>query len=194
MSSRAIAITRAVSVIGGTTALIVAATFAAVSSNPVTISGISLASSDVQALNVYDFTGNSFTGDTSNPGNTGAINADLTTSTPGTQYPFYLQNTSGTSLNISATANPTASGSLDPSNVEVTFWDDSTGAPTQLGQGTLASMQAGTSVALNALAAGATGSSSSNVAGNYDVSFNLIAPDSSFDTLSTVQLIFTGTP
>ena len=193
MSSRAIAITRAVSVIGGTTALIVAATFAA-TSNPVTISGISLASSDVQALNVYDFGGSAWAGDTSNPGNSGAISADLTTS-QGTQYPFYLQNTSGTDLNISATANPSGtSGVLNPSNVEVTFWDDSTGTPTQLGQGTLASMQAGTSVALNKLVAGATGSSSSNVPGNYDVSFSLVNPDPSFDTLGNVQLIFTGTP
>jgi hypothetical protein len=196
MSPRTLAITRAIAVIGGTGALIVAATFAA-TSNAVTISGISLASSDVQALQVYDF-GSTWANHTSNPGDTGAVSADLTTS-PGTLEPFYLQNTSGTDLDISATANPAAPdnvGGLNPSNVEVTFWDDSA-TPVQLGQGTLASMEAGTSVALNTLKAGSKGDST-NVHngnnGNYYVSFSLVSADSSFDQLNNVQLIFTGTP
>lgn len=197
MNARSLAITRAVAVIGGTGALIAAATFAAATSNPVTISGISLASSDVNVLQVFDFGGGSFTGDTSNPSVQGQnINLDLTT-TDSAKQPFYLQNTGNVTLNISATANPTASGSLDPNNVDVTFWDDSNPGPHPLGTETLAQLQAGVSLPLNQLAAGAHGDSgnqNNNQPGNYYVSFKLVNQATSFDTLSSVQLIFTGTP
>jgi len=198
MNARSLAITRAVAVIGGTGALIAAATFAAVTTNPVTISGINLASSDVNVLQVFDFGSGNFATDTSNPSVNGQ-NIDLAlTTTDSAKQPFYLKNNDTHALTISVRASQNGTGSLDPNNVEVTFWDDSA-TPAQVGQATLASLESGSTTFTSGgdLQAGAQGNSSdrgSGHNGNYNVSFSLVNSATSFDSLSGVQLEFTGTP
>jgi len=199
MNVRTLSIARSVAVIGSTAALIAGATFAAVTSNPVTISGISLASADAGVLNVFDFGSGgpqSFTTDTSNPGAASTpINLELTTADSALQ-PFYLQNTDSTKdLKISVTAN-TPGGSLNPSNVQVTFWDDNS-TPAPIGSATLASLQSSATDLTKILPHGTQGDSGnrgSDHDGNYNVSFKLLAPSSGFDTLSGLVLTFVGTP
>jgi len=195
MNARSLAITRAVAVIGGTGALIAAATFAAATSNPVTISGINLAATDVNVLQIFDFGGAGFTGDTSNPGNTGPIDLTLAPGTESNKIPFYLKNLDGTdALAISASASNPGTGGLDPTQIQVKFYDDNS---TLLATTTLSALESGsvpfTSPAgdLQAGAQGNSGAPGTN--GNYNVTFELLNPVSSFVNLNGVQLEFTGT-
>jgi|GEM_PF-6482056 len=182
------------------------ATFAA-TSNPVTISGISLASSDVQVLQVYDFgasgqPGNGFSNTTSDPGANGqGINLDLVPQVDSAKQVFYLSNTSADNLQISASASQAGTSTLDPNDVQVTFWDDAA-TPNQCATPTtLEALESGNvqfSSSCNMPAGTSGDSNSQNLTpshpGNYQVSFELLNPTTDFDTLSGLTLQFTGTP
>jgi hypothetical protein len=203
MNARTLAITRAVAVIGGTGALIAAATFAFTgNSNTVSLSGTTLGvSQTTDVLRIFDFTGVN-TGSWSptsavhplNGGN--AITLNLAQGVESPKQEFFLQNTdSSTTLSLSVMA-AGATGTLDPTKVDVRFYDDAA-SQHQVGETTLDQLE---TVGLpldttnGTLPPNAAGSSTvAHTPGNFYVSFELTGSASGTDTLNGLNLQFTGT-
>ncbi|MDB5178662.1 MAG: hypothetical protein JWN01_605 [Patescibacteria group bacterium] len=199
MNGRSVSIARSMAVIGGTGALIVAATFAAFTTNAVSINGTTLAVEDSSDfLRIYDFAGANFATSTANPANAGNINLTLHQGVESAKQHFYLQNTStDTDIGISVKA-AGVTGTIDHTKVKVRFYDDAA-SPHLLGSDTLANLES-TGVALNTgegkLPFNTQGDSSSlgtDHNGNYLVSFELTGSGENGHTLSDVNLLFTGT-
>jgi len=187
MSKHALTIARGAGVIGVTMALMVGATFAALTSNPVTLSNnnITSATASLKVWNgsTYDVTATGFTVNNLIPG---SGSGDL---------PFYLENDGGTPLDLSVTVPtaPTASGFTGWDNFTVKI-KNNVGAETDT---TMQALLAG-QVPLNGLAlpAGATGNGGvPNTEGNFTVAFdiNKTAVTGSQATVGSFNLVFTGT-
>jgi hypothetical protein len=197
MNMRTLSIARSVAIIGGTAALIVGVTFASFQSNTASLTGTTFSVNEIQdVLRIYDFNPGGYVVSSDNPSSaSGAINLNLTLNQESAKQRFYLQNTGASDLGITAMASGTPAGDLDPAKVMVKFYDDAA-TPALLGSATLADLQSA-STPLNTLPVGAAGDSNNlgtGHAGNYQVSFTLTSSASGNDTLSGVNINFTGTP
>jgi len=112
---------------------------------------------------------------------------------------FYLQNTGADDLGITAMATGTPAGGLDPTKVTVKFYNDAA-TPDVLATTTLDALEAGsvpfdtTNGDLPAGAAGDSANLGTGHDGNYQMTFTLNASASGSDTLSGVNVEFSGTP
>ena len=192
MTSRSLALARGVAVIGGTTAIIVGITFAALTSNTVTFSSNTISTTNA-ALKIVKPNGNLVTS------LAGFTTSSLVPGTPSSPAVFDLANTGTTNLGITATipSAPTVTGvsggngGADNVDITITDW---TGASQTF---TLSALESGSvSISSNALPAGATGSSSStSTPGDYTYSVNI--PETSVTgssaSVSSFDLVLTGT-
>jgi hypothetical protein len=189
MNARSLSLARAVSVIGGTTALIIGATFAATWNNTATLSG-STFSSETAGVSIasYDNTNNLWSA-------LGATAPGLSiVLKPGVSDPYYFQlkNTGSAKLSISASAPSIAAtlaaAHIDASTITVHVYDSATEV-TPGGGVTLASLAGGGSTPIGTFTTGELH--------QYKITFTS-TPDTitgaGGSTTSGIDLNFVGTP
>ncbi len=186
MSKNSLTIARGVGVIGSTVALMVGVTFAALTSNPATLSNNNITSATA-SLKVWD-------GGTYNVTATGFTVTGLIPGSGSGDLPFYLQNDGDVPLNISVTVPtaPSASGFTGWENLKVTIKNHNGSV---IATSDMAALLAG-NVSLNQLAAGAAGdSNTAGTPGNYTVNFDIVPASvtGSQATVGIFDLVFTGT-
>jgi hypothetical protein len=191
MSARALSIARSVAVIGGTAALIAGVTFAATfQTNTVTLADTSFSTT---SDNLRIWNGSTF--------DTTPATGFAVTLNPGIEsakQPFYLKNTSGANLGLTAHLAPGAvfTNVNDSALVEVKFYDDSNNVIATTNRAALAGGQIPFTNPAGQLNAGAEGNGGvSGTNGNYNVTFK-IAPAGVGGTsasASNLDLEFTGT-
>ena len=190
MTKRAIALTRGVGIIGATAALVTGITFAALTSNSVTLSDNTI-STTTASLKVWN--GASFANTA-----TGFQLDDLLPGQYSTPQKFYLKNGTGTAMAVSATVPdaPTATGITDFSKVSVRITDlgDTDGTNTVVTN--LQALIDGDIVVDQDLPANAQGSTTvaaTNGNYTYEVKVDPAAITGSSATIDNFDLVFTAT-
>lgn len=190
MSVRTLAIARAVTAIGGTAALMAGVTFAAFQTNTVTLADNSLSTTN-DNLKIYD-------GVSGYVGQAAGVSVVLNPGLESAKQPFFLKNTSGAKLGLSAhlPSGYSFTNVTDSALVTVKFYDDNNNVLATTNLLALASGQVPLDTVNGFLGIGAEGNGGvPGTNGNYNVTFN-IAPEAVVGTSATasnLDLEFTGT-